>query len=1028
MALTRILAVVLFLGLTFAGCTKDKPVSEKPGESADVFSTRPIADVADLYFITLKNPPLMKSATKSSTGQWEISAQAKQAVLDEQAEFIQKVHAISSTAEIIFTYKMILNAVTVYATSDAIPEVSKLPQVKSISHVRRMARPQTFNNPLPPRKSKPVNSANFIGSEEAYRMGITGQGRRVGVLDTGVDYTHAMLGGNGDAAEYAAIDPSQPTPLFPNAKVVGGTDLVGTEFDAASNLPGKNRPVPDSNPIDESGHGSHVAGTIAGTGIGGESYDGVARDAQIYAIKVFGKDGSTLDAVVIRGLEYALDPNGDLNPNDALDAVNLSLGGGYGPPQIMYSEAIRNLTDAGVIVVASAGNSGPDDYIVGAPSTADEAISVAASIDGADRNWKFPAVVFSTAANPDLLVKAIPGEITKSLDEIEQVEGDLVDLGFADVDLTQEQKDAVNGKIAFISRGKVSFADKITRALDAGALGVVVYNNSPGQPIVMGGEGEFDIPGVMISQDLGLQLQAEIAAGGTVHIQFKTERTIDEPERIDTITGFSSKGPRTEDNLIKPEIAAPGQAIISAGVGTGNEVVEMGGTSMAAPHMTGVMALLKQAHPDLSPRELKALAMNTSKILTAGGVEVPVSLQGAGRVQIENALESPVVIMPAGLSLGEVALENSKTKSLVLKVRNFSNKDARFSVETTSTPGLELQVAAHVVVPAGQTVDVPVDAVFTITNDAVSAAELDGRVIFKKGRKIIAQVPALAIRTIASNIRTPASLGSSFIPLNNTSPREGMALAFNLLGEDEAKAQPSQFEPWLGRSCDLQSVGYRIIRKTTADGEKDMLQFAFKVYVPVTTWHLCEPVVLIDTDGDGIAEQELGGVTAQGIEGLSNFDFASVLLDAPGARQIRTDFEAGLQRGEQGMIDYSPATLAISPMAPFNHSTLAVIEAPLDLVARTATGTIRVQAAALYQYGDNVEGDDYLGEDDSVWNEIQPVTFAQPYYGMEEFNLVPSGGTSLTIQRGSGFGKLILYYPLNGVSQADPGSQYQILQ
>jgi subtilisin family serine protease len=1028
MALSRILAGVLFLSLSFAGCTKDRPVSEKPGESSDIFSNRPIADVADLYLVTLKNPPLVKSATKSADGHLQIDAQAKQAVLDEQAAFIQEVKSLSSTAEVIFTYKLVLNAVTLYATSDQVPEVSKLPQVKSISHVRRMGRPQTFTSPLVPGAKKTVTSASFIGAEEAHKLGFTGRGRRVGVLDTGVDFTHAMLGGHGDAAEYAAIDPALPTPLFPNAKIVGGMDLVGSDFDAASNLPGKNRPVPDANPIDESGHGSHVAGTIAGDGIGGDSYDGIAPDAHIYAIKVFGKEGSTLDAVIIRGLEYAMDPNGDLNPDDALDAVNLSLGGGYGPPQILYTEAIRNVTDAGVLVVASAGNSGPDDYIVGAPSTADDALSTAASIDGSERNWRFPGVVFSTAANPDMLVKAISGEITKSLDEIGQVEGDLVDLGFADVDLTQEQKDAVNGKIAFISRGKVSFADKITRAVEAGAIGVVMYNNSAGQPIVMGGDGEFDIPGIMISQDLGLQFQQELAAGGTVHVQFKTARTIDEPERIDTITGFSSKGPRTEDNLIKPEIAAPGQAIISAGVGTGNETVEMDGTSMAAPHMTGVMAVLKQKHPDFSPRELKALAMNTAKILSDANGEVPVSLQGAGRVQIVSALESPVVILPAGLSLGEVALENSQTKSAVLKVRNFSRADVHFTVETTSTPGLELQVAPHVTVPAGQTIDVPVTAIFTIANDAVSAAELDGRVIFKKGRKIVAQVPALAIRTLASEIRSPATRAGGFVALNNASPREGMALVFNLLGEDEAKAQPSQFEPWLGRSCDLQSVGYRIVRKTTEQGEKDVLQFAFKVYVPVTTWHLCEPVVLIDADGDGVAEQELGGVSAQGIEGLTNFDFASVLLDAPAARSIRAAFEAGLQHGEQATVDYTPAVLNISPMAPFNHSTLAVIEAPLELVARTASGMIRVQAAALYQYGDNVEGDDFLGADDSVWTEIQPVPFAQPYFGMDEFTTVPSGGTSLSIQQGSSRGKLILYYPLNGVSQTDPGTQYQILE
>ena len=115
-------------------------------------------------------------------------------------------------------------------------------------------------------------------------------------------------------------------------------------------------------------------------------------------------------------------------------------------------------------------------------------------------------------------------------------------------------------------------------------------------------------------------------------------------------------------------------------------------------------------------------------------------------------------------------------------------------------------------------------------------------------------------------------------------------------------------------------------------------------------------------------------------------------------------------------------------MAPFNHSTLAVIEAPLDLIARGSTGMIRIQAAALYQYGDNVEGDDYLGADDTNWQEIAPLPLMHAYYGMEEFTTVPSGGASMSLQRGTGAGKLILYYPLNAVSVSAPGSQYQILE
>jgi minor extracellular serine protease Vpr len=185
--------------------------------------------------------------------------------------------------------------------------------------------------------------------------------------------------------------------------------------------------------------------------------------------------------------------------------------------------------------------------------------------------------------------------------------------------------------------------------------------------------------------------------------------------------------------------------------------------------------------------------------------------------------------------------------------------------------------------------------------------------------------------------------------------------------------------------------------------------------------------VLVYTNGDGIAEQELAGVSSMGIEGMENFQFASVLLNAEKARAIRAAYEQGLSEGREDALDYTPAALATLPMAPFNNSTLAVIEAPLELVARGADGMIRVQAAALYQYGDNVEGDDYLGTDDSQWLAIAPIPLMHPYYGMEEFTTVPTGGASISLQRGTTPGKLILYYPLNVISESEPGSQFQVL-
>lgn len=1025
----RLIAITLGLSIGITACTKQKPVSQTPNDAADIFSNRAIGEVPDLFVVTLEAPPILKAATKTSTG-WQVSDDVKNAVLSEQAQFEQKLKSVSTDAQIVYRYRLVLNGLAVYAPASSVAAIRTIAGVKSVAPVRQMARAEILNEEAAqPKqgKQKEVNSANFIGAEEAYAQGFRGQGMRVGILDTGIDYTHSMLGGSGVKADYEAIDPAQPSPLFPNAKVVGGTDLVGTEFNAASPFTAPRLPHPDANPLDEAGHGTHVAGTVAGKGDGVNSYDGVAPDAQVYAVKVFGKEGSTMDAVVIAGFEYAADPNGDLNPDDQLDVINLSLGGGFGQPQILYTEAVRNLSRAGTVVVASAGNSGPIDYIVGAPGTSDEAISVAASIDGSPHNWQFAAVQFVSPNNPNWMAKATEGPISKPISEIAPTDGELVDIGLADVDLTDEVKAKLSGKVALIGRGKVSFAEKLTRAFGAGAIGAVVYNNEPGKPIPMGGEGKVDMPAIMVSQALGMKLVSEMRIG-PVRIQFKTGQKIEEPELIDMITDFSSKGPRSEDNLLKPEIAAPGQRVISAAMGEGKGTVQMDGTSMAAPHMTGVMALLKQARPTLTSAELKALAMNTSKILTNAKGEVAISLQGAGRVQIAQALATPVVLEPASLSLGSIYLESSTTVSKTVKVRNISNAEITLDLSSTTSPGLAFTFSpAQLTLAAGAAGEVQVVANITMADANNFASELNGRVLIKKGADLVAQIPALAIRTQASNIRTPASSGAAgSIALTNSSPVEGMALAFNLLGEDPRKRDATPSQSWKSRNCDLQSAGYRIISKPTKAGIKDFVQFGFKLYSPLTTWHTCEVSVLIDADEDGVADQELAGVSASGIEGFQVAPFATALLDAAKARTIRLQYEADLAAGKESQLTYVPALLGAAPMAPFSHSTLAVIEMPLEILAKTADGKLNVKLASLSQGGDAIEADDFLGDELSSYVKLETSAQALPYYGMSEFSAVGSTGSTVTLSKGSGTGKLILYYPLNGFNSVQD-TQSQII-
>lgn len=1026
----RITAISLAIAsiISLNACTKSKPQVSGEQENAGLITNRPIAALPDLFVVTLNAPAILAASTKTDDG-WNIPEEVKKAVLDEQTQFEQKMKSVAPAAQVLYRYRLVLNGLAVYADSASVPLIRALPGVKDVAPIHQMGRPESLNVTIASLSSPgKVTSVNFIGADEAYKLNIRGQGMRVGVLDTGIDYTHSMLGGSGDKAEFKAINPALPSPLFPNAKVAGGIDLVGTEFNAASPLPSVRLPIPDSNPIDEAGHGTHVAGTVAGIGDGVNSYDGVAPDAQVYAIKVFGKDGSTMDAVVIAGFEYAADPNGDLSPDDQLDVVNLSLGGGFGQPQILYTEAVRNLSRAGTVVVASAGNSGPVDYIVGAPGTADEALSVAASIDASPHNWQFAAVRFISPNNPNWMAKAVEGPISKPIAQIEPTEGELVDIGLGDVELTEEQKAKLKGNVALVKRGKVAFAEKVKRAFENGAVGAVVYNNDAGKPFAMGGDGKFDIPAIMVSQALGMKLLEEMAIG-PVRIQFKTGEKIEEPDLIDSMTDFSSKGPRSEDNLLKPEISAPGSRVISAGMGEGTGAVQMDGTSMSAPHMAGVMALLKQARPTLSSLELKSLAMNTAKMLSGKQGPVPITLQGAGRVQVDKALQTPVISLPASLSLGRIAVEEARVESRKISLKNITAQDAEVELSAQNAPGLEMKVSAsRLTVPANGTAEFTVEAAMTIVNKQEAVAELNGRILIKHNGQLVAQLPALAIRTQASQIQTQTTSVNGPIALTNNSPVDGMALAFNLLGEDTRKPAGMPSESWKSRACDLQSVGYRILSKVTAQGPKEFLQFAFKMHSPLTTWHFCEISVLIDNDEDGVPDQEFAGVSNMAIEGLK-VPFASVLLDGAKMRALRLEFEQKIAAGDaEAKVDYLPAIEGMGGMAPFDQSSLAVIEAPLEAVRKTADGKFNVKAVAQATAGDALEPDDYLGANQGNYGKIESVATAQPFHGMTEFaKVVKISGGTVNVTRGTSSGKLILYYPMN-VGDINGGNQHQILE
>ena len=616
--ISRLFALLMLVSMTLSLVN---PFSAQPAQAAEVTAAAPVAQPSlakigesetGLYIIRLVDAALASydgrlptldatSPSVTGAGKLDVTSETSVAYLDylegKHQQFITEMNsALGRSVEVVFQYKNVFNGLAVRVNRDEAQILAGLPGVKAV-YADTYREPQTDIGPW------------WIGADDIWDGNIgsgvssKGEGTIIGMIDSGLNHANPAFADIGPVDGYdhtnpygagvyhGVCDPAHPNhfPGFCNDKVIS----------AFSFYPGV------TSPEDTGGHGSHTASTAAGnmqvvsvTDTITRVISGVAPHANlaIYLVCSPSCPSTSSIAAVNQGI------------TDSVDVLNYSISGGDDPWNDPVDLAFLDAFNAGIFVSASAGNQGPNPNTVAKTGPWNAAVAMATH----------PRLIANTLDVTDPFTPTLQGlaalqgngpQLTAPLEK--ELSYDSANLSGCTAFTTGYFTD----KLALIERGDCTFATKITNAFNAGAVGVVIFNNRPGPPAAMNvGTGNM-IPSVMVGQGDGLDLKAYIDAHAPVTVRLNPEQqVIYNPDFADIIDSGSSRGP-SDWEVLKPDYAAPGVNILAVVAASGGDPMQYAfysGTSMAAPHGAGAAALLKSLNPTWSPAEIKSALQTTT--------------------------------------------------------------------------------------------------------------------------------------------------------------------------------------------------------------------------------------------------------------------------------------------------------------------------------------------------------------------------------------------------------------------------------
>ncbi|ORX51670.1 subtilisin-like protein [Hesseltinella vesiculosa] len=502
-----------------------------------------------------------------------------------------------------------------------------------------------------------LNYAHTLtGVETARKAGFSGNGIKVGILDSGVDYTHPSLGGC----------------FGPGCLISTGYDLVGDDYGESSDL------QPDENPIDLcDGHGTHVAGILAANDRT-KGFEGVAPGVSIGVWRIFGCEGDTDDDIILAAAEMAADAG--------MDIINLSLGGGVSAwSEDALAVALSNLSKKGISIVVAQGNEGRDGIArTPSPAVGDQVIAVGS----VDNTIKLSHIVHLFQEGHEIA-------------NFEYVSGDGpgFKLGGQPQGLVILEKETacdpilqnVHDQVVAVKRGECDFGQKAMQVQNAGGTGVLVYSTGADDAVSIDLHRytRITIPVASVSGEDGVALldayhESKIT-NSPLSAKFISELT--EVKTGGLLSVFSTWGPDPELHF-KPDIVGVGGHLYSTYPSTLGWYRSMSGTSMATPYISGCLALYMEATGERDPRIIIDNLMNYAvplPLLNDSNHLDSVARQGPGLIQVYDAILATTQVYPPKIALNDTEHFNGKA---TLFIENFSDDHKIYEVDHLPTMGV----------------------------------------------------------------------------------------------------------------------------------------------------------------------------------------------------------------------------------------------------------------------------------------------------------------------------------------------------